>query len=617
MSLVGLIIFIIAQIGYAIILNMCGINRYLVWITSFIIQTMMLYVFAMFNYLRVGMRLVIILGACLFVFGLLMLFLKKSDVAREGLHYFDFWMFFFGIVFGIVIYNSPLIHYDNYSHWAIIVKYLFTQGHLPVSSDQIISFTSYPPAMALFITQFVTWLGFSEGGMLLGQFIVIWAGLYGVFSVVRDRTRATITYVLCLILALLNVFNISIRMDNLLVDFVIPVIAAAGFAAVYTYREKRWLQLLLTFLFSSELLLIKNSGAMYVVMLMAYLIYSIVHDVQGNWFKRWAFGFGEALVPLGLSYLLFFWWSQHVHTAFQAVSKHEISVQAYQDQLNSESTATISKIGHKFLEQIFSFNSLSTKGVILINFVLIISWIIIRLFLKKRSHLFSSLIAIDVSFVIYYISVFGMYIVSMPYAEAINLDGSERYLSSMVMLNMLLAGMVIVNAMDTSMFEIDIKKRGIRSYQSISTKKLYQTSGIVLTAFATILMFSEINGLKFNQALNKDALPVQLSKMTSQNMRYNDNQVLLVDIHPNDVQNMYAGYVGKYYFYSDNVIARENFMMSNAEFEHVLNHYQYVVIPEEHATFTTMMKHVYHQKITQGIFKVTKGGLVPVANIPE
>ncbi|MFL1695752.1 ABC transporter permease [Weissella kandleri] len=563
------------------------------------------------------MRLVIILGACFFVIGLLILYFKKSDVSREGLHYFDLWMLFFGIAFGVVIYNSPLIHYDNYSHWAIIVKYLFTQGHLPVASDPIISFTSYPPAMALFITQFVTWLGFSEGGMLLGQFIVIWAGLYSVFAVVRDRTRATFTYVICLILALLNVFNISIRMDNLLVDFVMPVIAAVGFAAVYTYREKRGLQLLLTFLFSGELLLIKNSGAMYVVMLGAYLIYSIAHDVQGNWFKRWALGLGEAFVPLGLGYLLFFWWSQHVHTTFKAVSKHEISAQAYQHQLSSESTVTISKIGHKFLEQIFSFNSLSTKGVILINVVLIMAWIIIRLFLKKKNHLASSLVAIDISFIIYYISVFGMYIVSMPYAEAINLDGSERYLSSMVMLNMLLAGMVIVNTMDKSMFEIDIHKRGIRSYRSISTKKLYQNSGIVLTTFATILMFSEINGLKFNQALNENALPIQLAKMMPQNMHYNDNKILLVDIHPNDVQTMYAGYVGKYYFYSDNVSARENFMLSNADFKRVLNNYQYVIIPEEYATFTTMMKHAYHQTITKGIFKVTNGGLVPVTNIPE
>ncbi|MCZ9311086.1 hypothetical protein PAF15_03740 [Weissella koreensis] len=306
-----------------------------------------------------------------------------------------------------------------------------------------------------------------------------------------------------------------------------------------------------------------------------------------------------------------------MHTVFKAVSKHEINAQAYKQQLAGESSQIIGKIGHKFLEQIFSLSSLSTKGVILVNLTLIIAWFIIRLCLKKRNNLLVSLIAIDLSFVAYYISVFAMYIVSMPYAEAIVLDGSERYLSSMVMLNMLLAGMILVIAMDKAMFEPRIKERGIRSYHSILSKKIYQNSGLFIIAFATIFMFSEINGLKFNQSLNKVQLPIQLSKMTHQNMQYNHNKVLLVDIHANDVENMYAGYVGKYYFFSDNVDARENFMMSNTDFNDILHRYQYVVIPEEHATFTAMIKKIYHQPIKTGIFKVTKHGLTHVNSIPD
>lgn len=617
MSLLGLLIFSLAQIGYAGTLRRVGLNRYLVWITSIIVQTIILYIFAMLHFLTIGMRGVVIFGDILFIIRLLIILLKKSKLAFEGLHYFDAWMILMGVILGRIIYQSPLIHYDNYSHWAVIVKYLFTQGHLPIASDTIISFTSYPPAMALFITQFVTWTGFSNGGMLLGQFIVIWAGLYATFSVVRDRTRSTFTYIMCLIIALLNIFNIAIRMDNLLVDFVLPVIAAAGFAAIYTYRDSRWLQLILVFLFSSELFLIKNSGTMYIVMLGLYLIYIIARNTSGSWIKRWFFGIFQTAITIGLSYLPFLWWNTHVHTVFKAVSKHEINAQAYKQQLAGESSKIISEIGHKFLEQIFSLNSLSTKGVILVNLTLTIAWLIIRLCLKKRNNLLASLIAIDLSFIAYYISVFAMYIVSMPYAEAIALDGSERYLSSMVMLNMLLAGMVLVIALDRVMFEPRIENRGIRSYHSILTKKIYQNSGLVLIAFATIFMFSEINGLKFNQSLNQDQLPIQLSNMAQQNMNYNHHKVLLVDIHANDVENMYSGYVGRYYFFSDNLDARENFMMSNSDFNDILHRYQYVVIPEEHATFTAMIKKIYHQPIKPGIFKVTKQGLIPVNSIPD
>lgn len=161
------------------------------------------------------------------------------------------------------------------------------------------------------------------------------------------------------------------------------------------------------------------------------------------------------------------------------------------------------KIGNKFLHQIFSLNSLSTRGFLLVNLTLIIAWVVIRLYLKKPNNLLKVLLALDASFVAYYLSVFAMYIVSMPYSEAINLEGSERYLSSMVILNMLLATMALVVAMDRAMYEPDVSKRGIRSFKNIITKNTYQLSALVLALFSTILMFSEINGIKYRSTIGK------------------------------------------------------------------------------------------------------------------
>ncbi len=63
-----------------------------------------------------------------------------------------------------------------------------------------------------------------------------------------------------------------------------------------------------------------------------------------------------------------------------------------------------------------------------------------------------------------------MYLVSMPYAEAIQLDGLERYLSSMVILNLLLGAMVLAVVMDQAMFEQRIGRRGVRSFKNVFTK---------------------------------------------------------------------------------------------------------------------------------------------------
>lgn len=235
--------------------------------------------------------------------------------------------------------------------------------------------------------------------------------------------------------------------------------------------------------------------------------------------------------------------------------------------------------------------------------------------MHRKNSLFKALLAIDVSFLVYYGSVFAMYLVSMPYAEAIQLDGLERYLSSMVILNLLLGAMVLVVSMDRTMFEQRIGRRGVRSFKNIFTKNLYQLTALVLMIFSTILMFSEINGIEYNNTLGKEQLPVQLKQIAQPSMTYNHRKVLLVDPHANDVNNYYAGYVGRYYFFSDRVIGQENFMMSPATFKKTIASYQYVVLPEWHRTFTVMLEKTYHQNYKTGLYRVSPHGLRRVQKV--
>src|SRR5699024_7610552 len=126
-------------IGYSSTLRLLHVNPYFTWITSILVQIMFLYVFAMMNILRIGIWLTTSLGFLLLVGRLVLGYLGKVSIHHEGLHLFDIWMIFLGTVMALVLLNSPLIHYDNYSHWATIVKFLYYTGHLPGASDTIIS----------------------------------------------------------------------------------------------------------------------------------------------------------------------------------------------------------------------------------------------------------------------------------------------------------------------------------------------------------------------------------------------------------------------------------------------------------------------------------------------
>ena len=47
------------------------------------------------------------------------------------------------------------MHYDNFSHWALIVKSMSLTNSFPSFKTDVIMFTSYPPGSAVFIYYFI------------------------------------------------------------------------------------------------------------------------------------------------------------------------------------------------------------------------------------------------------------------------------------------------------------------------------------------------------------------------------------------------------------------------------------------------------------------------------
>lgn len=563
----------------------------------------------MTGFLTFGIWFVIGLGILLLLIHLGLIFFGQGKLKFEGMHIFDIWMIVLGIVMANILFHSPLIQYDNFSHWAVIVKFLNFTGHLPGPTDSIISFTSYPPATALFMAEFVKLVGFSDGTMLVGQFIIIWAASYAVFAVLRDHSRALTSLLLCFIIAIVNVFNIAIRFNNLLVDYVLPILTVAGIAGLYIHQKQPKIQWATFILFSSTLLLVKNSGAFFVAVLAFYYLYLLM-KVHGHGFKKVMQQFGIFVSGVGLALTPFLWWSQHVKIF--ALSKHEISAQAYKQQLASESFTVIMRIVKKFVDQLFSLDTLSFQGILLINATLIIAWLIIGAIDSERNPLFKVTIIVDVLYVLYSASVLGMYLVSMPYAEAINLDGFDRYTSSVIILDIFIMGMALVYSIDKAFHEQRFEKRDLRAFSSIFTKNVYQMSSFLLLIFSIIMMYSESNGIKFTNYYSRAELPLQLARISNQRMALNDKRVLLVDPHADDVGSYYAGYVGRYYYFTNELVAQENFMMSRKQFKKTVNKYDYVVIPEFHSTFSAMTRQVYHEHVRVGMFKVTQDKLVKI-----
>ncbi|MFD1548525.1 ABC transporter permease [Levilactobacillus fuyuanensis] len=615
MAFIGFIFFALALIGYSSTMRWLHVNPYLTWITGILVQILLLYIFAMLGWLRPGIWIVTSLGVGLLLVRLILGYYGKVAFHYEGLHLFDAWMIFLGFVMALVLLRSPLIHYDNFSHWATIVKFMTYTGHLPGASDTIISFTSYPPATALFITQFVTFTGFASGTMLVAQFILIWAASYAIFATLRDRTRGLNSMLLCLTIAISYVFNINIRLNNLLVDYVLAILTMAALVGIFIYQQHPRMQMAHVALFSGTLLLVKNSAAFFVAIIATYYLYMLIQrSSTAHWFKRTVSTLGIWLGTLLVGALPFIVWEIHVKMTF-ITSKHEISAQAYSSQLSHDGLQGFISIGQQFLKQIFNLGSLSTQGFLLLNILLISSWAIIKYACHHPNNLFKLLGWLDLISLLYYFSLLGMYVLSMPYDEAITLDGFERYMSTIVVLNLFIGAIVLVRVIDETFYEQNFVERSPRNFQSIWTKNGYQLASFLVMFFSVIMMYSEINGTNFTNNYNRHTLPVMLTKIARPWTKLNNTKILIVDPQKVEVTTYYTGYLANYYFFTNNATGQATFSKNRIAFRKGLAQYDYVAVPEYDKTFTRGMKKSYHQHIRTGFYRVANGHLfrVPLA----
>lgn len=609
MAFIGFLFFGLSLIGYSSVLRLLKINPYFTWIDSILIQIIMLYCFAMLNLLRPGIWIVTTLGFMFLVGRLVLGYLGKVSIHHEGIHLYDVWMIFLGTVMAVVLLHSPLIHYDNFSHWATIVKFLTYNGYLPRASDTIISFTSYPPATALFITQFVTFTGFHEGTMLVAQFILIWAASYTIFSTLRDRTRGLNSMILCLTIALSYVFNINIRLNNLLVDYVLAILTVAGLVSIYIYRTDWKMMAGHVALFTGTLLLVKNSAVFFVIIIFVYYLYVLIQQTHANKLFNYYWNIiCKFVTTLIISVLPFIWWEIHVHLTFTS-SKHEISASAYHSQLAHDGIRGLLDIGSAFLHQIFNISSLSTQGFLVLNIGLIFGWGIIKYVFHHPNNLLKVLKWLDVITIVYYFSLYGMYVLSMPFTEAITLDGFERYMSSVVVLNLFIAMMFLVYVIDKTYYEQNVNERSPQNYQSIWTKNSYQLATFLVMFFAIIMMYSEINGTTFTNNYNRQSTPVMLANVTRPWTKQNTQKILIVDPRKVEVSTYYAGYLANYYFFSNNSTGQSTFSKNKKDFIDNIQKYDYVVIPKYDKKFSNRVKKIYHEKIKAGFFRVDNNGL--------
>lgn len=332
----------------------------------------------------------------------------------------------------VLLYGSKFTTYDDFSHWAMAAKVLIDSHRFPNFQDDFIIFTSYPLGSACFIYYFTQILGSSaEWIQMYAQNILMAGMLTSLFAFSKKILSALFTAFICVCLLCSNRHLFELLVDNLL-----PIVAlsAASFCLYYSRGLKDRLFYVLPYVVF--LLTIKNSGLLFSVLLCGYIWFTLRHEDIDS--KTWLILFAVPVMTLVL-------WQAHVRQVFPhgMTGKHSLSLSYYKQIFMGKQLSDIWIIVKAMAAREFS---VSNRGLwVLITGILL--WIFWRRFTRQPCRdVGSSILFAGISYALYQIGTLGMYLFSMPTAEAVVLGSYDRYHRTIITF---IAGLILVEIMRT------------------------------------------------------------------------------------------------------------------------------------------------------------------------
>ena len=196
----------------------------------------LLYSFAIFGLLDFGAYFVLALG--LAAYPLTLIYQRKNIKAFLKRLAGPGFAVFAALAVALYFICRPIVTgaWDEYSHWALIVRNMLMTGGLPRSGGAVLYIT-YPPATPLFQYMFMKAASCPEGMMYYAQSVLIAAALAAMLK--GQSYRKPLTLLLSFVLPVLAVVKFSVHnIFNIFPDYLMAVMAAAAFVMYYKSERR-------------------------------------------------------------------------------------------------------------------------------------------------------------------------------------------------------------------------------------------------------------------------------------------------------------------------------------------------------------------------------------------
>lgn len=587
-------------LGYmALARRVIGLKKEFVPVFAFSFVACIIYFCGLAGMLLAGSIMVMIGGIIAFA----VLLVKKSQKGNKvqiPLSLFGF-IWIIGILcFFSLLLRSQLTHYDNFSHWGIVVKQMLSTNAFPTAASNLIDFKNYPLGISAFLYYVCRFAGNYQPVMVFAQGLLIFSCFYAIFGIISEKKRFLLYAFLGFGCATLSIFNITIRINNLLVDFLLPIYTLAIFSVGYQYRSDFKRGFLIALPLAGILTVTKSTGIVFALIGLIFLFFiTFVHQKTVSRWKILIF----ALITLGISVSPLLSWNYHMKTSFYEVeNKFDL-----QDRSTEKTKEEIEEITSLFLNSVSDLSTRPAMGIVVFQLIAVLAILFDLFILKKNWSLWKALLALDVVLILYYIGIWGLYIFSMPLDEALWLAGFERYASSIVIL---FAGGLVLAA------TVDIEKSFYykigqvpdeQAFKNVANKNRYQKGVLLFMAVGVTLLLSEYNGISSIIREYNTTLPYKIRQITGDRWYENgeeDTRRYLFYAPDKDAQvtNFFMQYVGRYYLYAPNVDGICLFYEDNMD--NLLSGYDYFIVAESDANERYLLRKHYNVTGEEGIYKI-------------
>lgn len=418
LTITKLIVFMLSSLGYwEYFRRKTKINVYFLPAFTISFQITILFIAGLLNCLKTTTILLFVTGLVLAAYYIYRNYKYFLDYCNVG---FVFFFISLGLIL-VAVRGHVFSYYDNFSHWALVVRNMLQTNRYPNFEDTLITFQEYPLGSATFIYYFSKIVSKVESVQMLAQGYMMVSFLLPVFKYVKKKKGIILVYMF-LFVNFLFCYNTGI--NDLLVDTLLPLQGTASLLFIfseclfYDKKEKQeGVSILYAIPFLCTAMQIKNSGIYFVVVGCVMILVGCFKIGKRVCWR-------ELLTAFAPFFSLYFW-KTHCGYMFSAasVSKHAMTAENYKQVYSSKSVEDIQLIVHEMLR--FSF---SGKDLYCVMGFMAFTGILIFFLKRDFGKKYACLLVVSVFLYLTYMTGMGfMYLFSMPGGEAATLASSDRY----------------------------------------------------------------------------------------------------------------------------------------------------------------------------------------------